>query len=141
MQISRFKNLKNIRYIKNSTYPINQFPNNFINKSKINKNFSTNLNNENCIKQNSIKNSENDINNQHININIEKSENKFLKKSNVLFFDFQSTTPIDPRVLDAMLPYMTYLYGNPHSKSHEYGWSAEDAVEISRKVNFNKIKY
>ena len=51
-----------------------------------------------------------------------------------IFFDFQSTTPIDPRVLDAMFPFMTYLYGNPHSKSHEYGRSAEDAVEISRKV-------
>ena len=45
----------------------------------------------------------------------------------------QSTTPLDFRVLDAMLPYMTNLYGNPHSKTHEYGWEAEEAVENSRK--------
>jgi len=70
-----------------------------------------------------------------INISLEKSENGLIEKSNVLFFDFQSTTPIDPRVLDAMLPYMTYQYGNPHSKSHEYGWNAEKAVETARKVS------
>jgi cysteine desulfurase len=69
-----------------------------------------------------------------INIRIEKQEDALLKKSNVIFFDFQSTTPIDPRVFDAMFPHMTYLYGNPHSKSHEYGWNAEDAVEIARSV-------
>ena len=45
----------------------------------------------------------------------------------------QATTPLDFRVLDAMLPYMTNLYGNPHSKTHEYGWEAEEAVELSRK--------
>lgn len=49
-----------------------------------------------------------------------------------VFFDFQSTTPVDPRVLDAMLPYLTVKFGNPHSKSHHYGWEAEKAVENSR---------
>jgi len=48
------------------------------------------------------------------------------------YLDFQSTTPLDPRVLDAMMPYMTYEYGNPHSRTHSYGWTTEDAVEISR---------
>jgi len=36
-------------------------------------------------------------------------------------------------VLDAMLPYMTELYGNPHSRTHLYGWETEDAVEVARK--------
>jgi selenocysteine lyase/cysteine desulfurase len=49
-----------------------------------------------------------------------------------VFLDFQSTTPVDPRVLDAMLPYLTSQYGNPHSKSHIYGWEAERAVEDAR---------
>ncbi len=46
----------------------------------------------------------------------------------------QATTPLDPRVLDAMLPYMTDQYGNPHSRTHAYGWEAEQAVEDARKV-------
>ena len=45
------------------------------------------------------------------------------------YLDFQATTPMDPRVLDAMLPYMTEGFGNPHSRTHEYGWTAEAAVE------------
>jgi cysteine desulfurase len=48
------------------------------------------------------------------------------------FLDNQSTTPLDPRVLDAMLPLMTWEYGNPHSRSHHYGWEAENAVEEAR---------
>lgn len=48
----------------------------------------------------------------------------------------QATTPVDPRVLDAMLPYLTDQYGNPHSRTHAYGWEAEQAVEDARKVSF-----
>ena len=44
----------------------------------------------------------------------------------------QATTPLDPRVIDAMLPFMTEQYGNPHSRTHLYGWEAEDAVEAAR---------
>lgn len=66
-----------------------------------------------------------------LNIGLEKSE---VGKKTV-FFDFQSTTPLDPRVLDSMMPYMTVRFGNPHSKSHEYGWEAEKAVETAREVS------
>ena len=51
-----------------------------------------------------------------------------------IYLDMQATTPMDPRVVDAMLPYMTGEYGNPHSRTHEYGWEAESAVEEARKV-------
>lgn len=49
-----------------------------------------------------------------------------------MYLDMQSTTPMDPRVLDAMLPLMTDQYGNPHSRTHLFGWEAEDAVEEAR---------
>lgn len=47
--------------------------------------------------------------------------------------DYSSTTPIDDRVLDAMMIYMKDEYGNPGSRSHSYGWAAETAVETARK--------
>lgn len=49
-----------------------------------------------------------------------------------LYLDAQATTPLDPRVLDAMLPYLTYQYGNPHSRTHSYGWESEKAMEKAR---------
>ncbi|XP_054165437.1 cysteine desulfurase-like [Oppia nitens] len=49
-----------------------------------------------------------------------------------LYLDAQSTTPMDPRVLDAMLPFMISKYGNPHSRTHAYGWEAEKATEEAR---------
>ena len=70
---------------------------------------------------------------------IQVHDKNFEKKSKVLFLDFQSTTPLDPRVLDAMLPYLTIRFGNPHSKSHEYGWEAEKAVEKAREQIANLI--
>ena len=50
-----------------------------------------------------------------------------------LYLDMQATTPVDPRVLDAMLPYFVESYGNPHSRTHMYGWEAESAIENARK--------
>ena len=49
-----------------------------------------------------------------------------------LYLDAQATTPMDPRVLDKMMPYMTNYYGNPHSRTHYYGWETEKAVEEAR---------
>ncbi|EAA29943.1 cysteine desulfurase mitochondrial precursor [Neurospora crassa] len=50
-----------------------------------------------------------------------------------IYLDMQATTPIDPRVLDAMMPYFTNVYGNPHSRTHAYGWETDKAVEEARK--------
>ncbi|XP_068842835.1 cysteine desulfurase isoform X2 [Capricornis sumatraensis] len=49
-----------------------------------------------------------------------------------LYMDVQATTPLDPRVLDAMLPYLVNYYGNPHSRTHAYGWESEAAMECAR---------
>lgn len=49
-----------------------------------------------------------------------------------IYMDFQATTPMDPRVLDAMLPYYTTAFGNAHSRTHSYGWNAEKGVEEAR---------
>ena len=49
-----------------------------------------------------------------------------------IYFDYNATTPCDPRVVDAMLPYFTRDFGNAASKGHAYGWIAEEAVDIAR---------
>ena len=49
-----------------------------------------------------------------------------------IYLDMQATTPMDPRVLDAMMPFLTCQYGNPHSRTHEFGWESEKAVEKGR---------
>src|SRR2546428_6262434 len=49
-----------------------------------------------------------------------------------IFMDAQSTTPVDPRVLEAMLPYFSERFGHPASRTHSYGWEAERAVDRSR---------
>ena len=48
------------------------------------------------------------------------------------YFDYQATTPCDPRVVEAMLPWFTERFGNPASRNHPYGWAAEEAVEKAR---------
>ncbi|GLU20182.1 hypothetical protein SLE2022_363940 [Rubroshorea leprosula] len=49
-----------------------------------------------------------------------------------LYLDMQATSPVDPRVLDAMLPFYMSRYGNPHSRTHLYGWESEMAGETAR---------
>ena len=49
-----------------------------------------------------------------------------------IYMDYSSTTPVDPRVADKMIPYLREQFGNPASRSHMYGWSAEKAVEEAR---------
>lgn len=49
-----------------------------------------------------------------------------------IYLDYQSTTPCDSRVLEKMMPYFTGLFGNPHSRNHQHGWIAEDAIDTAR---------
>ena len=49
-----------------------------------------------------------------------------------VYLDYSATTPVDPRVVDAMIPFLREDFGNPASRSHAYGWKAEEAVEAAR---------
>lgn len=50
-----------------------------------------------------------------------------------VYLDYQSTTPVDPRVSEKIIEVMKNDFGNPHSRSHEYGWKAEELTEIARR--------
>ena len=49
-----------------------------------------------------------------------------------IYLDYGATTPVDPRVVDAMIPWLREHFGNPASRSHAWGWEAEQAVEKAR---------
>lgn len=65
---------------------------------------------------------------------------KTMNNNQKIYLDAQATKPMDPRVLDAMLPYYVSVFGNPHSRTHSFGWNAEAGVEKARKQVADIIK-
>ncbi|MDB5839967.1 MAG: IscS subfamily cysteine desulfurase [Herminiimonas sp.] len=69
----------------------------------------------------------------YMNAPLEKSLIDTIKAPHFpVYMDYSATTPIDPRVADKMIPYLREQFGNPASRSHMYGWTAEKAVEEAR---------
>jgi cysteine desulfurase len=57
-----------------------------------------------------------------------------------VYLDYQATTPLDARVLEVMMPYLTTHFGNPHSRTHAYGWQAEEPIDKARAQVADLIK-
>ena len=55
------------------------------------------------------------------------------RRKGPIYFDFQATTPLEPKALAAMMPYLTEKFGNPHSASHRFGWEGKAGVDVARK--------
>lgn len=62
----------------------------------------------------------------------EKSQTARSRRRDPVYLDYQATTPLDERALEAMMPYLTGKFGNPHSESHRFGWEADAGVEVAR---------
>ncbi|PKI83842.1 Nfs1p [Malassezia vespertilionis] len=71
--------------------------------------------------------------NEDVFFNVLENAEKDRPATRPIYLDAQSTTPLDPRVLDAMMPFYVDQYGNPHSRTHAYGWESESATDVARK--------